>query len=306
MRVDKDTTVELSIGQQMDPPFLVFEPESMRAKFVNVLTGGHVVDAAVRESNRVIKEIGEEAKRVEAEHTRVTQELAQYADLPEREAKIHELGEILGRANVCAQKAKILRETRERILAIRDQKSWANAKGHIVSWVTDTEVARVSNFTERLTILKRIKDSLAQIAWKRTSQVAQVTILAYVDDQTIVRTGQMGEYAKSLKAIKERLNGIRSQRIGATYALTALQDITPVLADHVRTLMDRRTALVQAQKSLADTRRKKTDTLNQLASVESRMEDLRHEVEALADGVCEACGQMVTKDVRRKQLMEIA
>jgi|SRR5665213_497393 len=347
MRVDKDTEIELSVGQQMDPPFLVFEPESMRAKFVNVLTGGHVVDAAVRESNRLIKEINEDSKRVDTDQVRVAQDLTQYVDLDIREAHLNELGALLGRAHVCEQRLKVLSDSRIRLNSIREQRGYANAKAFIVAWVDLSHVAKVDALANRFTSLARVRESLATIQRTRFGLVAQIGIVGFVDEQTITRACQLGEYVKVLTNVKsrllyltnerarysatvqaligidanaeqtvrqlaERLNGllglrdrlmgIRSQRIGATYALNAMAGITPNLADHVKVLTDRFEMLTRAKGNFLRISSQRLDLVKKVADADLQMVTIQRDLDVLSDSVCEACGQMVTKEVRQKQL----
>lgn len=89
--VDKDTSFELNVSSQMKYPFLVMETDSMKAKSLNVLSGGHVIDAGVRETNRKVRELEEKKKQAQEELEKSKTALSLLPDLTAREVALSKL-----------------------------------------------------------------------------------------------------------------------------------------------------------------------------------------------------------------------
>lgn len=90
VQIDKDSTAELNVSMQLDSPFLIMETDSMRAKFLNVLTGVHILDAAVRETNRKVQELSKIKEKSEEQLAGFKAALTKFSDLPSREVRINE------------------------------------------------------------------------------------------------------------------------------------------------------------------------------------------------------------------------
>lgn len=91
VRVDKDVELELNVSVQLKSPFMVMETDSAKAKCLNVLTGGHVIDAGIRETNRRIRELEDRSKTTQTTIDNYKTQLAAFPDLQRLEQKIAEL-----------------------------------------------------------------------------------------------------------------------------------------------------------------------------------------------------------------------
>ena len=78
--LDTDKRVALTFGSQLEGPFLMAETGSMRARAIGRLLGVHVVDAAIRETQRDLRTLRGETGRLEREAQRLEAELAPFAD----------------------------------------------------------------------------------------------------------------------------------------------------------------------------------------------------------------------------------
>lgn len=106
--LDTDKHVSLSFGSQLEGPFLMAETGSFRARAIGRLLGVHVVDAAMRNTQRDMRTVKGEVGRLEKELERYDQELRQYDDIPEQEARLLQAEAMLARADELGQRLKQL------------------------------------------------------------------------------------------------------------------------------------------------------------------------------------------------------
>lgn len=117
--LDEDREIKLHLGGQLEAPFLLEEPGTLRAKALSQIVGVHIIDAAIRD---VLADEGR-AAREEADLGRDIssweEKLAQYHDLPAQE-------EALTRAEALLARARVERERADRLLELK--KSWQRAR----------------------------------------------------------------------------------------------------------------------------------------------------------------------------------
>lgn len=111
--LDTDRRVMLSFGTQLEGPFLLTETGSMRARAIGRLLGVHVVDAAMRDTQKDLRAVRAEASRLEREADRLDQELLPFANIGQQEARLEEAGRLLERATASASLAARLEGVRE-------------------------------------------------------------------------------------------------------------------------------------------------------------------------------------------------
>jgi exonuclease SbcC len=100
--LDEDTETVLHLGTQLEPPFLLSEPGSIKAKAIGRLNGVHIIDAASRDTNRDLTRLNSEEKQYREQLAEVEEELMQFSDLAymenilllleERHARLKQLG----------------------------------------------------------------------------------------------------------------------------------------------------------------------------------------------------------------------
>jgi exonuclease SbcC len=94
--LDTDKRVVLSFGSQLEGPFLLTDSGSLRARAIGRLLGVHVVDAAVRNTQRDLRSVRLEVGRLERDLERFNAELTQYDDIPEQEGRLAQAEALLG------------------------------------------------------------------------------------------------------------------------------------------------------------------------------------------------------------------
>ncbi|MFZ5828355.1 MAG: AAA family ATPase [Bacillota bacterium] len=106
--LDTDKKVVLSLGSQLEGPFLLTEPGSLRARAIGRLLGVHVVDAAQRGAQRDLRAARLDQARLEREAARLEEELEPYADIPEAEGRLTRAEALLARAELLSQRLERL------------------------------------------------------------------------------------------------------------------------------------------------------------------------------------------------------
>jgi exonuclease SbcC len=106
--LDTDRRVVLSFGSQLEGPFLMAETGSLRARAIGRLLGVHVVDAAMRNTQRDLRTVKTEVSRLEREVERYDRDLQPYADIPEQEARLLQAEALLNRAQAVSRRLQRL------------------------------------------------------------------------------------------------------------------------------------------------------------------------------------------------------
>jgi len=81
--LDTDTEISLSIGQQLEGPFLLNESGTLRAKMIGRLTGVHIIDVAIRDVAKDLMTQQQEEKRLAGELKEIEEQLDKYHYLPD-------------------------------------------------------------------------------------------------------------------------------------------------------------------------------------------------------------------------------
>lgn len=144
LHLDADTEVLLNVGGQLEGPFLLESPGSMRAKAIGQVIGAHILDAAVRETVADEGRAAREAGVLREELARKEGELAAFADLPAQE-------KALERAEGMLARAQELRHRVDRLLACKERLGR-----------TRQEAQRLGEVTRRLAHLPRAEVMLRE------------------------------------------------------------------------------------------------------------------------------------------------
>lgn len=113
--LDTDKRVVLSLGSQLEGPFLMTESGSFRARALGRLLGVHVVDGAVRSTQRDLRSVKLEVGRLERDLARYEEELKPYADIPEQEARLARAEEALAQAEALSARLQRLTQLRTQL-----------------------------------------------------------------------------------------------------------------------------------------------------------------------------------------------
>lgn len=101
----KDTEVSLNIAYQLDGPFLMSESASTRASVIGRLTGVHIVDNAIRTTNKKVSGLQRDIKSSEKREKELTERMQnEFNDVPALEGEVNQLELYISRAETLQKK----------------------------------------------------------------------------------------------------------------------------------------------------------------------------------------------------------
>ena len=130
-KFDKNTSVELNLAQQLDPPFLLSETGSTGAKFIGKLSGIDLADIAIQDLNKDIRNIGIEKRNSESKIKELTYHLETYKDLPVVKEKIEKIETLLKECKEISDKLTQLYKLNQQTIRFKEEKTsnqWLLAK----------------------------------------------------------------------------------------------------------------------------------------------------------------------------------
>lgn len=119
---DKNTSVELNLAQQLDPPFLLSETGSTGAKFIGKLSGIDLADTAIQDLNKDIRNIGIEKRNSESKIKELIYRLEAYKDLPFIKEKMNTIEVLLKDFKKASENLNKLHSLSQRINKFKEEK----------------------------------------------------------------------------------------------------------------------------------------------------------------------------------------
>jgi len=204
LSADKDVELELNVSQQLHPAFMVMESDSVKAKFVNMLTGGHVFDAAVRETNRLLKD--HESKRQQTVMLLESNQasLKRFDHLDDREQKLKTLKLWMERLTTVTNLMVMIQDSVSVLESTKKQMTSVASRLTNVSGVVDYVQSRIERM-EHLTQVKVILDVFRDIGGQ----------YAGVSYKSASISHEIEELGKSLAALPDPMCDRCGQVIGA-------------------------------------------------------------------------------------------
>ncbi|KEO81052.1 AAA family ATPase [Tumebacillus flagellatus] len=124
--LDEDTETVLHLGTQLEPPFLLSEPGSIKAKAIGRLNGVHIIDAASRDTHRDLTRLNSEEKQYREQLNEVEDELMQFSDLAYMENILFMLEERHARLKQLGTQVENLRRLREQHRRVQSELAETN------------------------------------------------------------------------------------------------------------------------------------------------------------------------------------
>lgn len=254
----KDVEVSLNIAYQLDGPFLIGESGSTRANVIGRLTGVHVVDAAIRETNKGIanyqRDIKSDLRREEELEERLTTE---FTDIPDLENEVNQLELLLSRAET-------IESTLHELQVIDgDYKMTTD-----IIQDSTRELVKINAY------LPKVQQALAEAETKQViyNQLTQIqSDLEFTDNEIAGITKQLTSY-RGLKRIVTELNNVEG-RIKELKELRHLADSLIEADDDIEEYEQKLQGLPQISE----------DQIEEIAQSIARLEELKDLQFDLAD-----------------------
>ncbi|WP_051585836.1 AAA family ATPase [Caldanaerobius polysaccharolyticus] len=115
IRIDDDVTIDLHTSPQLEPPFLLMQSGSVKARAIGRLTGTDIFDLAHKKATQDFNKKREDLKKVSAELDQLEDSLKEYDDLPLLEDTLGKLKSIVATVDLLSAKIAGLCEKREAV-----------------------------------------------------------------------------------------------------------------------------------------------------------------------------------------------
>ncbi|MFD2169420.1 AAA family ATPase [Tumebacillus lipolyticus] len=235
--LDEDNETALHLGTQLEPPFLLSEPGSIKAKAIGRLNGVHIIDAASRDTNRDLTRANADERGYREQLAEVAAELEQFSDLPYLENILLLVEEKQARSRMLSGRLERLRALAKKYQAVQSDLIEANEV-----LAKTASIDRAALQTERAISLQSKSLRLKQAQAKR-EQVATGIVHA---DFVLQRTAELAR-AEAGIATGESLRG-RSKRLSQLFASSQqLQQ----LSGRVEAVLQQTSGLEAAQRKVA-------------------------------------------------------
>ena len=121
IKLDTDLESKLNLNEQLDPPFLLSETGTIRAKAIGRIVNTNIIDAAERDILKDISNNNLVVKGLEKQISDIEQELTQYANIDDFEKTIQKLENLLQQLSTINETYQKLKEWQEKLLSINEQ-----------------------------------------------------------------------------------------------------------------------------------------------------------------------------------------
>jgi hypothetical protein len=121
IKLDTDTSAKLNLNEQLDPPFLLSETGTMRAKAIGRIVNTNIIDAAERDIMKDISNNNLVLKGFEKQLADIDEELEQYCDIEKEEENIKDIESLLARIDKLNSNFVKIHEFKDKIELINNQ-----------------------------------------------------------------------------------------------------------------------------------------------------------------------------------------
>lgn len=258
-----DDTEELSLhlALQLDPPFLLSRPGSVRAKAIGSLARTEMFDAAHRRTALDIRRAEERARRLDEEIAAIDRQLEEFSDLVPMAQALNGLKDILARLKRTKERADALKGLGARWQGVRDRMGFAEQRLEALAVLDRAEavLARCRDGFTRLTALAKMADG-----WQRTTAQLQAVgdVLARTEqvfsaEEKAARLEFLALRLARLEEAGRRLGRINQQRAAVEKICRATAGVprAEAVMDAVGQQYDRYHRLAEASERLRAARR---------------------------------------------------
>lgn len=166
--LDDQLEVALSLSSQLEAPFLLTQPGSVRAKAIGRISGVHVLDLAIKLAAREQSSVEDASAQIESDLEKIRLEMENYRDLPEEEARIERLNDLLKRLKDLRANVNTIIQSKRELAEVTEQMSQSAAVIAATARVKDCssillEIGSVLSRLKGLKALKALVDELRAI-----------------------------------------------------------------------------------------------------------------------------------------------
>ncbi|MBL0386325.1 AAA family ATPase [Tumebacillus sp. ITR2] len=235
--LDEDTETVLHLGTQLEPPFLLSETGSIKAKAIGRLNGVHIIDAASRDTHRDLTRLNSDEKQYREQLSEVEEELMQFSDLAYMENILILLEERHARLKQLGTRIENLRRLRDLHHRVQGELSEVT---NVLEKTQHLEHAALRLELAGAVQSKSLRMNQTRSRWTQVRQTLQET------DRILHETEQLSTAQDLLQRQEKQLAAYR--RLSK---LSADRESTQMQKNRVDAVLDRTAQLAQAEQSVS-------------------------------------------------------
>lgn len=297
LALDEDTVLNLNIASQFEPPFLLSQPATVRAKAIGRLLGVHVVDAAARLAGKEISDSKAEAERLKKQIEEIDKNLEGFSDLDQMKENLEKAQGLAEKLSKAEEKVNLLAAKRDKARAIAQEIVSVEESLKSLGTVdkADQLLAQLIDKTSLKDALASRRDRLSKVEEgiaEAKAIINRTRSLPYIE----VLLGELQDAVKRMSALKplaDRLSKNAQEIKNAEDSLRELQDVgkASALFEKVRALYPRLESLTALKKKKDACEKDLAEAVSALESTTKNMDSL---IEQYADtlrslGKCPVC-----------------
>ncbi|TDT61546.1 AAA family ATPase [Fonticella tunisiensis] len=121
MYIDASSAQSINLSEQLEGPFLISQPGSIKAKAIGRLVGVHIVDEALKELNRDISNLQSDEKRIYKNIDELNDKLKEYEYLKDRKKEIERKERIIMDLVNKNERIKKLKDLKDQYETLRNE-----------------------------------------------------------------------------------------------------------------------------------------------------------------------------------------
>lgn len=314
VQLDTDKRVLLNLGSQLEGPFLMAESGSFRARALGRLLGVHVVDAAVRNTQKDLRTAKNDVAKLEERLQRYDEELQQFADIPEQEARLEQAEALLDQADALSRRLAVLERIQAELARTQSEAAAAKQRLALLGGLGQAEQrlheAELQQYqASRLERLQADHNRVEQEIQRTTVRVDALTALplaAQLAQQAAERQTRLAGLSKIAAELKQREAELHRVEQAAARLAGASR-----AADLLEEAARKQQRLAQLEERLArwtDLTQRMTTGQQMLRDEALKLKRHTQELEAVLTrlGRCPTCLQPVEPAAVRRILAELA
>lgn len=241
VKLDTDTEAKLNLNEQLDPPFLLSETGTMRAKAIGRIVNTNIIDAAERDILKDISNNNLVAKGLDKQLEDIDEELKQYVDIEKQEKAIQMIESLYEKLSAVSLKVEKLKDYQNRVDTIAkeiDSNNQLLKKVSILPHLVDlyNDVKEKTGYSQ---LLLNYKNKLANVSLgilKDNEIVEKVKNIEIIENNFYNITKKVSSLDK-LSELNEKHNDIKNKITkGKEYTAVVINELRNKISEYSNNL----------------------------------------------------------------------
>lgn len=265
LHIDSSSSQCINIADQLEAPFLISQPGSVKAKAIGKLVGVDVIDEAIKELGKEMTSLQSQEKSTQSELNIIKEQLKAYENLPRLKEYLDLKEKRINRIKSMNEKYTKLLELQKNlnalIMEIEKNKQIVERFKHLDK--TEAMLTKLNDDSLRADRIEHIAKSLANIDGDIREQKAVLEQTKNVDDcmfkvassyEKVIRYNQLSMHFNNLNKIMKEITSL-SYLLGSLKEIGKAGELSISLSEHVKKL-DSLIAVKKSYDSICDSIRR--------------------------------------------------